>query len=154
MTGHRRRAGRDDAGNAMVEFVWLAVLLLVPLTYVVVAVFRVQATAFGVSSAARAAARAYVAAPDGATQGERAARARAAAALALADQGLDGLPPGAVEVGEPAPEPGRPGQLDVTVTVRVSAELPGVPAWLRGATTVGISSHHSERLDLYAGATP
>jgi hypothetical protein len=74
-----------DGGNAIVEFVWLAVLLLVPLTYVVLAVFRVQATAFGASTAARAAARAYVAAPSGTSSDERLARALSAAALALRD---------------------------------------------------------------------
>lgn len=145
------RARRDD-GNAIVEFVWLAVLLLVPLTYLVVAVFRVQAAAFAVSTAARAAARAYVAAPDGTSDADRTSRAEAAAALALGDQGLTTPPGDAVRVGAPVPEPGRPDLVDVTVTVAAQADLPGVPAWLGHTASVGVRSHHTERLDVFAGA--
>ncbi|MFL6136733.1 MAG: hypothetical protein ACJ74O_02920 [Frankiaceae bacterium] len=149
-----RAVRRTDAGNALVEFVWLAVVLMVPLAYLVVGVLRVQATAFGASTAARAAARAYVAAPDGASAGDRAARARAAAALALGDQGVRDLPPGAVVIGPPVAEPGRPDLVDVTVTVSVRADLPGVPAWLGHGVSIGVTSHHTERLDAYAGAAP
>jgi len=148
----RRRRDHGDGGNAMVEFVWLSVLLLVPLTYVVLAVFRVQASAFGASSAARAAARAYVAAPDGASDAERVTRARAAAALALGDQGVDDPPPGAVTVDGPLPEVDRPGLVDVTVTVSLRVDLPAVPRWLGHAASVGVTSHHTERLDVFAAA--
>ena len=71
-----------DDGNAVVEFVLLAVLLMVPLFYVLLSVFDVQRAAFGVTEAARQAGRAYV------TSGCDEARARAAAALALRDQGI------------------------------------------------------------------
>lgn len=76
---------RDERGSALVEFTWLGILLLVPLVYLVVAVFDVQRGAYAVSAASRAAARAYSLAPD-----DTAGRARAAAAAhqALADQGL------------------------------------------------------------------
>ncbi len=77
---------RRDEGTATVEFVWLSILLLVPLVYVVLAVFDVQRAAYGTSSASRAAARAFLQAPDVAVA-ER--RAEAAAALALGDQGLE-----------------------------------------------------------------
>ena len=78
-----RPAGDD--GNALVEFTYLAVLLMVPLVYVLLTVFQVQRAAFGVTEAARQAGRAYATADD-AAQGR--ARARAAAELALRDQGL------------------------------------------------------------------
>lgn len=70
------------------EFAWLAILLMVPLLYVVVTVFEVQRAAFGVSSAARSAGRAFTQAP-----GEDVAldRAAAAVALALEDQHLDAV---------------------------------------------------------------
>ncbi|MGH8940024.1 MAG: pilus assembly protein, partial [Actinomycetes bacterium] len=59
----RRAAGRasasGEAGNAIVEFVYLAVLLMVPLVYVLLTVFRVQGAAYAVSSAAREAGRVY-----------------------------------------------------------------------------------------------
>ncbi|MEO6206017.1 MAG: hypothetical protein ABIO67_11645 [Mycobacteriales bacterium] len=79
----RRPAGDD--GNAVLEFVYLAVLLIIPLVYVLLAVFQVQRAAFGVTEAARQAGRAYARAPDPATAalvGQQAAR------LALSDQGI------------------------------------------------------------------
>ena len=80
----RRPTG--DGGNAVVEFSTLAVLLMVPLVYVMLSVFEVQRASFGVTEAARQAGRAYATADDPA-QGR--ARAAAAAALAMRDQGLD-----------------------------------------------------------------
>lgn len=81
-----RRASGGDDGSAIVEFTYLAVLLMVPLVYLLLAVFTVQSAAFGVTEAARQAGRAFVAA-DSAAQGT--ARATAAARLALEDQGVD-----------------------------------------------------------------
>ncbi len=40
---------RDQRGSAIVEFVWLGLILLVPLVWVVLSVFEVQRGAFGVS---------------------------------------------------------------------------------------------------------
>jgi len=79
------RRPRGDDGNALVEFSYLAVLLMVPLVYVLLTVFEVQRAAFGVTEAARQAGRAFVTA-DTADQGRE--RARAAATLAMQDQGL------------------------------------------------------------------
>lgn len=80
--------GRDRAerGSALVEVVWLAILLLVPLVYIVLAVFEVQRSAFAATAASRAAARAFVLAPSVA---EAEQRARAAGDVALADQHVD-----------------------------------------------------------------
>ena len=74
-------------GTASVEFVWLTILLLVPFVYILIAVFDTQRASYGVSTASRAAARAFLQSPDVAT-GER--RARIAANVALDDQDLDG----------------------------------------------------------------
>jgi Flp pilus assembly protein TadG len=76
---------RTERGTALVEVTWLSLLLLVPLLYVVLAVFEVQRAAYAVDAATRAAGRAYSLAP---TQTAGAARARTAAAVALSDQGL------------------------------------------------------------------
>ena len=76
---------RSESGTVLVEVTWLAILLLVPLVYVVLSVFAVQRAAFAATAAARAAGRAYVMAPS-VTEAE--ARARAAGAVALADQGV------------------------------------------------------------------
>jgi hypothetical protein len=77
---------RSQAGTALVEVTWLSILLLVPLLYVVLAVFEVQRAAFAVNAATRAAGRAYTLAPS---EAQAPARARGAAQVALADQGLD-----------------------------------------------------------------
>lgn len=76
---------RTEAGTAVVEFTWLVILLMVPLLYAVLAVFEVQRAAFAVSTAARAAGRAFVQAPD---EGQAPSRAETAARLALDDQGV------------------------------------------------------------------
>jgi len=75
---------RGEDGTALVEFVWLGIILLVPLVWIVLSVFEVQRGAFAVTSAARSAARAFALADTDAA-GE--ARARAAIRQALDDQG-------------------------------------------------------------------
>lgn len=93
-----------DDGSAMLEFVYLSLLLLVPLVYVLTTVFQVQRAAFGVTEAARQAGRAYTTA---ASDAEGRAHADAAAHLAMTDQGValdapvvlsapDGVAPGSV----------------------------------------------------------
>lgn len=77
---------RGEDGTALVELVWLGIILLVPLVWIVLSVFEVQRGAFAVTSAARSAARAYALA-DSDASGEQ--RARAAARQALDDQGGD-----------------------------------------------------------------
>lgn len=54
-----RKAARCDDGNALVELTYLAVLVMVPLVYVLLSVFQVQRAAFGVTEATRQAARAF-----------------------------------------------------------------------------------------------
>lgn len=131
---------RDDVGTALVEFCWLAVLLLVPLVYILLAVFDVQRASYGVSAATRAAGRAYVLAPDLITAQSRAV---AAAAVALSDQGLD-LEPGALVITcRPAAssclQPGSSAQVFLSVQV----PLPLVPDALGGgAASIRVSSTH------------
>ena len=74
-----------DAGNAVIEFVFVAVLILIPLVYFVVAVASVQRSSVAVTHAAREAGRAFATA-DSTDQGLQ--RAEVAVRLALADQGL------------------------------------------------------------------
>ena len=80
---------RDESGTALVEFVWLAILLIVPLLYIVLAAFDTQRAAYAASSAARSAGRAFVTAPDQATGY---ARADAAVRLAYRDQRIETVP--------------------------------------------------------------
>ncbi len=116
------RSAHDDAGNAAVEFVWLAVLLMVPLIYLMLAVFDVQRASFGVTEAARQAGRAFVV-DCGRSLAVARARAQAAAALALGDQGYPATP---VQGMQRCPAPGASAPIVVSRTV----QLPGAGAFL------------------------
>ena len=74
-----------QAGSAIVEFVFLAVLMMVPLFYLVMVLARLQSGAYAVSAASREAGRAYVTAQVSA---RAPSRAHSAAGLAFADQGF------------------------------------------------------------------
>lgn len=124
-----RRDGRrehPDEGSAVVEFVTLGVLLLLPLVYLIVAAGRVQAATYAADGSARAAARAFVAADDE-RQGE--ARAVAAVRLGLLDQGFDRPGPDALRL-DCSRTPCLSPQGVVTATVQVEVVLPGVPAFV------------------------
>jgi hypothetical protein len=143
-------AGSDD-GSAIVEFVWLAVLLMVPLVYVVLSAVALQRSAFAVTAAASDAGRAYATAGSDAA-GER--RAELAVALAMRDQEVAWSPTGrVVECGSCDYSPGSRFTVDLQTTV----ELPLLPAWLCGHTCLAgitVSAHHSERISCYSGTGP
>ena len=120
---------RCDDGSALVEVTWLSLLLMVPLVYILIAVFDVQRGAFAVTAASRAAGRAYSLA-DTDADGRR--QAHAAATLALRDQGIDGGDL-AVEI-SCTPRPTQclsPGSV-ITVVVRTRVVLPLAPPVLGG----------------------
>jgi Flp pilus assembly protein TadG len=132
---------RDEAGNAIVEFVFVAVVLLVPLIYLLVAVAVVQRSQTAVTNAARDAGRAVV---TGAAGDDPAARVVAAVRLALAAQHLpDDASIRVVAADDscrgpqvaPRLEPGA--QFAICVARR--QEVPGVPSVLAGGaiTSVG-----------------
>jgi hypothetical protein len=145
MTGGLRR----DDGSAVVEFVWLGVLLMVPLVYVVMAALSVQRAAFAETAAAREAARAYATAGSDAL-GER--RAEAAVALVMRDHGVRWIASGrVVSCGSCTYQPGS----TFTVDLRRTVALPFVPSWLCGRRCVAgvvVSAHHRERIDCFARA--
>jgi Flp pilus assembly protein TadG len=131
---------RTERGTALVEVTWLSILLLVPLVYIVLAVFAVQRSAFAVTAATRAAGRAYTLA---ASDEEGAARARAAAEVALRDQGLD-LSDGQLTLScEPAPRDClSPGSV-VHVRMVVPVVLPMMPDALGGdAPSIRVEADH------------
>lgn len=117
-----------DRGNAVIEVTWLGILLLMPLLWIVLAVFQVQKGAFAVSAASRAAGRAYALAPDDLT-GE--ARARSVADQALADQHVEA----GVELEVtcvPAPRDCHAPASVITVHLRTHVDLPWLPVVLGG----------------------
>lgn len=137
-----RRHQRDQAGSAVIEFVWLGWLLLIPLVYLIVTFFHVQQASYGATEAARSAGRAFTLSPDLVTA-ER--RAYAAAGVALADEGV-ALHPGDLTIlCHPTPDSClRPGST-VEVSVRLRVGLPLAPSFGGGpAASVAVSASHTE----------
>lgn len=135
------RPRQDERGSALVEMTWLMILLLVPLVYIVLAVFEVQRAAFATTAAARAAGRAYTVAPD---EAAAPGAAQAAADLALTDQGL---PPGSADLSVSCtPDPANclaPGEV-VTVSVASRVELPLMPSVFGEHTpSIAVSGVHT-----------
>lgn len=121
-----RPADDPDDGSAVVEFVTLGVLLLLPVVYLVLALGRVQAATFAADGAAREAARAFVAA-DNEPEGQ--SRASAAVRLGLLDQGFDVDPTRALTLHCSA-SPCLTPQARVVVRVSVDVVLPGIPGFV------------------------
>jgi Flp pilus assembly protein TadG len=130
-----------ERGSALVEFVFIAVVVFVPLVYIVAGFSAVQRGVFAATAAAREAGRAMGTAPD---PGSGAARAQRAAQLAVADQSVDasdvrvGYAPsgaGCDAAGSYAPTlaPGEEFSVCVTVTVRI----PLLPEFIDANTATG-----------------
>ena len=132
---------RSDDGNAVVEFVFVAVVVMVPLVFFVVAVAVAQRSSLAVTQAAREAGRA-IATADSVAQGQ--ARAEVAVRLALSDQGIDDDATVSTVAADTDCDGARiaptlaPGS-DFAVCVTREVDLPGVPSILegRGVRTVG-----------------
>ena len=130
-----------DAGNAVIEFIVVAVVILVPIVYFVTAVASVQRSTVGVSQAAREAGRAFA---TGGSTADAVVRARAAVRLALGDEGLPDdaelrfVPAEADCRSAPATPTLSPGAVFAVCVIRRAA-VPGVPSLLagHGITTIG-----------------
>lgn len=146
--GGRRPSGGTDEGSAIVEFVFLAVLLLIPLIYLVLALGRIQAGALAVEQGAREAGRAFVTAPD---EGSAEGRARAAATLAYGDQGFTGPEPGEL-VAQCGSNPCLTAGARVRVSASLAVVLPGVPRFLSRAIPLQVRLHatHIATVDRFA----
>jgi Flp pilus assembly protein TadG len=132
----------DDAGSAIIEFVFVAIIVMVPLIYLVVTVSNVQRSELAVSQAAREAGRAFATANH---PGEAIGRAQAAVHIALHDQDLPDdvqvryVPAGASCTGQATTSPVLRAGAQFTVCVIRSVTIPGVPRFLagQGITTIG-----------------
>jgi hypothetical protein len=136
-----------ETGSAVIEFIFLAVLMMVPLFYFVMVLARLQAGAYGVSAAAREAGRAYVTAQ---VPAQASSRATTAAELAFVDQGF--AQEGEIKVscdGEPCLRPS--GRIQITATV--SVPMPLVPAFFSGSVPmqIPISATHVVTADRFGG---
>lgn len=143
-----RRRPREDAGTAIVEFVFLAVLLMAPLAYVVVAAATVQRAAFGVTTATREAGRAFVTATP---EQDPYARATAAAELALRDQGLD-LPGSSLRI-SCGGDCGAPGS-SVHVALEYAVAVPLAPRAVNGRPmgSIVVRGRHTQFVDRFREA--
>lgn len=141
-----------EAGNAVIEFIVLGVLLMAPLVYVMLAVFTVQASAYGVTEAAREAGRAFVEAKSSADAYEQACLA---ATLALRNQARGSFDC-ATELKvsclsgacAPALTPGD----TIRVEIDLPVGLPMLPTSVFGQpTAIALRASHDEVVDRYRG---
>jgi hypothetical protein len=142
-----RLGGDAEAGNALLEFVILAVLLLVPLVYLMLAVLRVQGAAYGIAEATREAGRAFVSAD---ASSDPYAQACTAATIAMRNQVDDGLDCDSqlriscVGACSPTPAPGD----TIRVEIDLPVALPMLPASVFGTpTAISLTSVHDEVID-------
>jgi len=143
----RADAGRADAGGAVVEFIVIGVLLLVPLVYLVLTMARLQGGAFAVSTASREAGRAFTTATQDA---DGYGRAQVAAAMSFADYGFGDEAHLALSCdGSPCLRP--EGRVRAIATVEV--RMPLVPDFLAAAVpaSIPVSATHVATVDRFAG---
>jgi hypothetical protein len=146
-----RAAGRavtrtdGEAGRAILEFIFLGILLLLPLTYLVLTAARLQAASFSASLAGREAGRAFVTAPS---DDDGYARARAAAQLAFTDFSFEeGAAVSVTCDGSPCLRPDG----TVTSTASIEVQLPLVPDFIAAhvPASVTITSTHVASVDRF-----
>jgi hypothetical protein len=143
MSRFRSRLGLFDAerGSALVEFVFVAVVVFVPLVYLVAGFSAVQRGVFASTAAAREAGRAMGTAPDPVTGHARAERA---VELAVEDQSVDATDVrlGYAPVGAGCDAAGRytptltPGE-EFVVCVTVTVRIPLLPEFIDANTATG-----------------
>jgi hypothetical protein len=138
-----------DDGNALVEFVAVGVLLLVPCVYLILFLGQVQAATFAADSIARESARLLVTEPDE----ERARdRAGAAAALILSDHGVEQPAGDSVRISCSASPCRTPdATVDVGVELLVPAPLLGGGIAGSGPLGVTVSTEHRLVVDRFLG---
>lgn len=130
-----------DRGSAVVEFVGLAVLVMVPIAYAVILVVQLHSATYAAVTAAREAGRAYVTAGS---PGEASARANRAARIAMEDQHAPAPEVWVDCVGGACLSPGS--RVHITVTARVS--IPFVPRQ-EDRGTIAVSAEHEAVVDSY-----
>jgi hypothetical protein len=147
----RRRApcASGDRGTAVVEFVAAALLLLLPVLYLVLLLGRLQAATFAAEGAAREAGRSFTTSP---TLAGAPARALASVRIALDDQGFDDIDAdSSLQLtcsSDPCLAPGS----DVLVRVSFDVALPAVPSFVQAVVplAVPVSATHVAPVDTFA----
>ncbi|WP_349828114.1 hypothetical protein [Brevibacterium litoralis] len=133
-----------DSGSASVEFVFVSVVLLVPIVYLVVALAQIQAASFATTAAAVTSARAAARFPT-----EAQTRAQAVTTLHFDDHGVD---PESWSVSFTCDGPcAEPGSL-VTAHIETEVAVPGTPVLFGGsgqAPHVTVRASHTDRVAPY-----
>ncbi|GAB2978091.1 pilus assembly protein [Actinotalea caeni] len=134
----RRRLGGPERGSAVVEFLGVSLVLLVPLVYLVLTMARIQAASFAAEGAAREAGRLIAQAE---TMADGVAAAQLGVELAFADQGLEVDAASALTITCSVPDCLTAGEY-VSVVVATEVPLPLAPDFLAGTlpTTVSITA--------------
>src|SRR5687767_5894466 len=133
----RRLAGEE--GSALVEFVFIALVVFVPLVYIVAGFSAVQRGVFASTAAAREAGRAIGTAPDPVTGQARALRA---AQLAVEDQSVEATDVRLAYAAADCENPGgytptlTPGE-EFSVCVTVTVRIPLLPEFVDANTATG-----------------
>jgi len=145
----RLETGADD-GSAVIEFLGITLILLVPTVYLVLVLGRIQAGTFAAESAAAQAARAVVVGGDYATG---VTAAVASVRVALADQGFDGDDAESALAVSCASVPCLAPGSTVATRVDVDVPLPFVPGFVRDVVplSVRVSAEHVAAVDQYGG---
>ena len=134
-----------EQGSAVVEFIAVVVVLLVPIVYAVMSLSAIEEATFAVHAAAKQAGRAYVQAGNDATGRYAAQRA---AAMAARNHGIE-LGTDDVHLSCSTADCLQPG-TEITVTVRTRVDLVRVPAGFPSGPV--ISATHTHRVDPYRAA--
>ncbi|MGO1174365.1 MAG: peptidase T4 [Actinomycetaceae bacterium] len=137
-----------EAGSAIVEYLGVALVLLLPLIYLVVALGRIQAASFAAEGAARESGRIVAQADSEAAAAGPAVRA---VELAFADQGFDVDGVSALHItcsADPCHTPGA--EIDVQVATAVA--LPLLPESIGSVpTSITVESRHLVAVEEHRG---
>lgn len=138
---------RGDEGSALVEFLALAILLLVPIVYLILTLTQLHAGKFAAASAVQSAARVFIAAPDVATAHEHAA---VATRVALDDQGFTEHAVSEVLNVECLEECLSPNS-GVRISVSIPVQVPGIPFLAEGPTVFTATDEQFATVEQFRG---
>jgi hypothetical protein len=137
----------DDRGSASVEFLTAAVLLLVPIVYLVIVVATVQSAALAIEGAARQGARVFVQSPS---VDLGAAAVTRALDLALADHGVQAETRVTISCA-PASNNCLARRGWVTVQIDARVPLPLIPGPFSGPPAIPLLASATQQVSRFGG---
>jgi Flp pilus assembly protein TadG len=139
---------RNDRGSASIEFIVVAVAIILPLIYIAITVLTLNAAQFASNQAAREGVRAFVTSLSNSSGNQRASFA---ANQAFADHGLSGSAPQISITCDHMSCLTPGGKVSVEITTQVP--LPFVPRWgTSDLVTMPITSQATLLVDQYRQA--